>query len=214
MAGFHGILLKRWYNQDMKILKIYTDGACSGNQNENNLGGWGAILEFGESKKELHGGNANTTNNRMELTAVIEAFKALNRDGLKVQVFTDSSYVANCFRDKWYEGWIRNGWRNSKKEPVENQELWQELIGLVEKHQVIFYRVKGHVNIGSQSTDLESHYQKFREMNGPGFTYDDFIYVTEMNNRADALANLGIDEERAEANSTEPNSSEETSEAE
>ena len=184
------------YNFSMSILKIYTDGACSGNQNETNLGGWGAILEFGDSKKEIFGGEADTTNNKMELTAVIEAFKALKRDGLKVQVFTDSSYVANCFRDKWYEGWRKNGWKNAKKEPVENRDLWEELLALVEKHQVIFYRVKGHVNVDSPSTNLEGLFAKFKDANGPAFSFDDFLYITKMNNRADQLANQGIDEVR------------------
>ena len=84
----------------MMILRIYTDGGCSGNQSSENAGGWGAILEFGEHKKEMFGGEANTTNNRMELTAVIEAFKALNKDGQTVEVFSDSAYVSNCFRTK------------------------------------------------------------------------------------------------------------------
>ena len=180
----------------MSILKIYTDGACSGNQNETNVGGWGAILEFGDAKKELHGGEIDTTNNRMELTAVIEAFRALKRDGLRIQVFTDSSYVANCFREKWYESWQQNGWRNAKKEPVENRDLWEELLTLVEKHQVIFYRVKGHVNTNSPNVNLDAHFEKFKEMNGSAFPYSEFIYITEMNNRADALANMGIDELR------------------
>lgn len=180
----------------MSILKIYTDGACSGNQNEENIGGWGAILEFGESKKELHGGAINTTNNKMELTAVIEAFRALKRDNLKIQVFTDSSYVANCFINKWYENWRLNGWKNAKKEPVENRQLWEELISMVEKNQVLFYRVKGHVNLDSPNTNVEAHFDKFKETNGAVFSKDDFIYITKMNNRADALANMGIDEAR------------------
>ena len=87
----------------MAILRIYTDGACANNQGDINFGGWGAILEFGEHQKELFGGEANTTNNRMELTAVISALKALKKTGQTIQVFTDSSYVANCFREKWYE---------------------------------------------------------------------------------------------------------------
>ncbi|MBP3815425.1 MAG: ribonuclease HI [Firmicutes bacterium] len=180
----------------MSILKMYTDGACSGNQNQENTGGWGAILEFGENQRELFGGEENTTNNRMELTAVIEAFKALKRDGLKIQVFTDSSYVANCFREKWYETWRANGWKNAKKEPVENRDLWEQLLPLVEKNQVLFYRVKGHVNLDSPNTNIDSHYEKFKEMNGKIFTRDDFLYITRMNNRADALANQGIDQVR------------------
>ena len=179
-----------------QILRMYTDGGCAGNQSDENLGGWGAILEFGEHKKELYGSEANTTNNRMELTAVISAFQALNRDGVTVQVFTDSSYVANCFRQKWYAGWEKNGWKNSKKQPVENQELWQTLLALVRHHDVTFYRVKGHVNLESKSTNLDSLYQKFCQTNGPGFSYEDFLYITKMNNRADELANVGIDEIR------------------
>ena len=176
----------------MAVLRLYTDGACANNQEDENFGGWGTILEYGEHKKELFGGEANTTNNRMELTAVIRGFSALNRDGLKVEVFSDSSYVMNCFREKWYVNWQRNGWRNSKKEPVDNQELWKELIALAERHDVSFYRVKGHVNLNSKTTDFGKLYDKFREWNGESFTFDDFRYITEMNNRADELANLGI----------------------
>ena len=99
----------------MTILKIYTDGACSGNQNATNVGGWGAILEYGEHTKELHGGEVNTTNNRMELTAVIEAFRTLKRPGLRAEVYSDSSYVMNCFRQGWYKSWEKNGWKTSQK---------------------------------------------------------------------------------------------------
>ena len=181
----------------MTVLRLYTDGACANNQGDENFGGWGTILEFGEHRKELYGGEVNTTNNSMELTAVIEGFKALKRDGLQVEVFSDSAYVMNCFRDKWYVNWQKNGWRNSKKEPVENRELWEELIGLASKHNVSFYRVKGHVNL-ERSTEgaLQKLYDKFVEWNGERFTYDDFLYVTEKNNRADELANLGIDSVR------------------
>ncbi len=127
----------------MAILRIYTDGACAGNQSDQNIGGWGAILEYGEHQKELFGGQANTTNNRMELTAVIEAFKALKQADQKIEVFTDSSYVANCFREEWYVSWEKNHWRNAAKKSVENQELWKELLALVRQHEVRFFRVKG-----------------------------------------------------------------------
>ncbi len=180
----------------MSILRIYTDGACSGNQNETNIGGWGSILEFGDNRKELHGGELNTTNNRMELTAVIEALKILKRDGLVIEIFTDSSYVASCFRDKWYMNWRKNGWMTSGKKPVENRELWEELISLVEKNKVEFFRVKGHVNLSSPNTNLAEHYKKFKQWNGDRFTMEDFIYITEKNNRADTLANIGMDELR------------------
>ena len=180
----------------MSKLKIYTDGACSNNQEEVNVGGWGAILEFGETRKELHGGEANTTNNRMELTAVIEALKALKKEGLELDIFSDSSYVMNCFRDGWYIKWQQNGWMTSKKEPVENKELWQELIDLVFRQKISFYRVKGHVSLKASEEALMKRYMKFIEMNGQDFSYGDFLHVTEMNNRADQLANIGIDEIR------------------
>ncbi len=178
----------------MAKLRIYTDGGCSNNQSDTNFGGWGAILEYGDHKKELWGGEKDTTNNRMELTAVIEAFKALKKEGQQVEVFTDSSYVAQCFRQKWYVNWERNGWKNSQKKAVENQELWEELLSLVRKHQVSFFRVKGHVNLESEKTDFNSLYEKFQEWNGESFSFEDFQYITAMNNRADELANIGIDQ--------------------
>lgn len=180
----------------MAILRIYTDGGCSGNQSDKNFGGWGAILEYGEHRKELHGGEVNTTNNRMELTAVIEAFKALKGPGYTIEVFSDSSYVMNCFREKWYESWEKNGWKNAARKSVENQELWKELLALVKQHNVKFFRVKGHVNLNSKSTDFDKLYTKFVEWNGARFSFEDFKYITEMNNRADELANMGIDEVR------------------
>lgn len=176
----------------MAILKIYTDGACSGNQSEKNAGGWGAVLEYGQVKKELCGGEANTTNNRMEMKALIEALSALKKDDQTIEVFSDSSYLMECFRKKWYEAWRKNGWKTSKKTPVENQELWQELLSLTEKHRIHFFRVKGHVNPDSPNTNMDSHYRKFIEWNGSRFTMDDFIYITRMNNRADELANEGM----------------------
>lgn len=180
----------------MEILRIYTDGACSGNQSDENVGGWGAVLEYGPHKKELFGGEVNTTNNRMELTAVIEALKALKSPGQTIQIFTDSSYVANCFREKWYESWEQNRWRNAAKKSVENQELWKELLALVRQHDARFFRVKGHVNLNSKNTNFDALYEKFLQWNGAVFSFEDFKYVTEMNHLADALANRGIDENR------------------
>ena len=176
-----------------KILRIYTDGGCAGNQNEENLGGWGAILEFGSAVKELHGCERNTTNNRMEMTALLEAFRAIKKGGQTIYVFSDSSYLMDCFRKGWYKGWLRNGWKTSGRKPVENQDLWQALIPFLEQHDISFFRVKGHVNLNSQVTDFEKLYRKFQEWNGPEFSYEDFMYVTEKNNRADELANEGID---------------------
>lgn len=124
----------------MKDVMIYTDGACSGNPGP---GGWGAILMFGEHKKEMSGGEKNTTNNRMELTAAIEAMKAL-KEPCKVKLYSDSAYLVNCFQQGWYKGWIKNGWKNSKKQPVENKDLWLELLKLMEIHKVEYIKVKGH----------------------------------------------------------------------
>jgi Ribonuclease HI len=177
----------------MKMINIYTDGACSGNQNDTNIGGWGAVLEYGEHQKELFGGEENTTNNRMEMTALLSAFNALNKESLNIKVFSDSSYLMDCFREKWYENWYRNNWKTSKKTDVENRDLWEALFSHINRHSIRFYRVKGHVNLNSKATKIEPLFEKFIEWNGPSFTKDDFLYVTQMNNRADELANMGID---------------------
>ena len=121
----------------MKRVTLYTDGACSGNPGR---GGWGAILIYGSYRKELSGGEPVTTNNKMELTAVIERLKALN-EPCEVDVYSDSAYVVNAFLQDWISGWIRRGWKN-----VKNIELWNELIALTEKHKVHFNKVKGHAD--------------------------------------------------------------------
>lgn len=175
------------------VLRIYTDGGCAGNQSEENLGGWGAILEYNGVEKELFGAEPNTTNNRMEMTALLQAFAAIKKDGQRIQVFSDSGYLMDCFRKGWYRTWQENGWKTAKKTPVENQDLWQELIPYLDRHQMEFFRVKGHVNLNSQVMDFDKLYGKFREWNGDDFSFADFRHVTEMNNRADALANQGID---------------------
>ncbi|NLY70591.1 MAG: ribonuclease HI [Clostridiales bacterium] len=180
----------------MKVLSIYTDGACSGNQNTDNIGGWGAILEYGQHTKEIYGGVRNTTNNRMEMTALLKALQAIKKDSQTIAVYSDSSYLVNCFRQKWYEKWYENNWKNSKKQDVENRDLWEELISYLRLHTISFYRVKGHVNLQSKNTDIEALYKKFLEWNGSHFTMDDFLHIVERNNRADALANLGIEEIR------------------
>jgi ribonuclease HI len=107
----------------------------------------------------------------------------------------DDDDVANCFLQGWYRSWERNGWITSQKTPVENRPLWEELLALVRRHQVSFYRVKGHVNLDHPSTNVEKHYRKFCQNNGD-FPMEEFRHVIDMNNRADALANEGIDENR------------------
>ena len=126
----------------MEEVIIYTDGACSGNPGP---GGWGSILMMGENKKEISGGKKDTTNNVMELTAVIEALKLLKRP-CKVDLYSDSAYVVNAFLQNWIWGWIKNGWKNSSKEEVKNKELWQELLSLTQTHNVTFHKVKGHAD--------------------------------------------------------------------
>ena len=121
---------------------IYTDGACSGNPGP---GGWAAILMAGGAKKELSGGERDTTNNRMELMAVIEGLAALKRP-CKVDVYSDSAYVVNAFSQNWIEKWIRNGWKNSAKAEVANSDLWMRLIELTNTHNVTFHKVKGHAD--------------------------------------------------------------------
>ncbi|MBK5245676.1 MAG: ribonuclease HI [Peptostreptococcaceae bacterium] len=176
----------------MQKVKIYTDGACSGNQNDENTGGWGAVLESGKHQKTLFGGEKNTTNNRMEMMALISALEALHKEGLMIDVFSDSSYLMNCFREKWYEKWLVNNWVTSNKSPVENRDLWETLLIYINKHQMSFYRVKGHINPKSKRINLGEIYKKFVEWNGSSFSYEDFLYTTEMNNKADDLANQGI----------------------
>lgn len=168
----------------MKLVNIYTDGACSGNQNDENIGGWGAVLEFSGKEKELFGGEVNTTNNKMELTALLNALKVLKEDGLSLRIFSDSSYLVNCFKQGWHLKWQQNGWKTSKKDPVENKEIWEELIELLSHHSASFYLVKGHV-----SNPGEAEYKKFCSHNGTEFSFEEFAKIIEYNNRCDGLAN-------------------------
>mgnify|MGYP003390107535 FL=1 len=141
----------------MKHVEIFTDGACSGNPGP---GGWGAILRWNGSEKELSGGDAETTNNRMELMAAISALEAL-KEPVTADLFTDSSYVRDGI-GKWMFGWKKNGWKTADKKPVKNAELWQRLDAANKRHKVEWHWIKGHAG-------------------HPG------------NERADELANLGIE---------------------
>lgn len=124
----------------MKQIEIYTDGACSGNPGP---GGWGAVLVYNGNEKQLSGSEKNTTNNRMELTAVIMALNALNQP-CEVKLTTDSKYVCDAVNKGWVYSWRKNGWRKSDKKPALNVDLWEELLSLLEKHEVQFIWVKGH----------------------------------------------------------------------
>ncbi len=142
-------------------VEIHTDGACRGNPGP---GGWGAVLRAGEHERELWGGEDDTTNNRMELTAAIEALAALKRP-CRVRLYTDSTYVMHGIT-RWLEDWRRRGWKTAARKPVKNQDLWQRLDALTGRHEIEWHWVKGHAG-------------------DPG------------NERADQLANRGIDERMA-----------------
>jgi len=146
----------------MKTIKIFTDGACRGNPGP---GGWGVMLQYQDHVRELYGGELETTNNRMELTAAIKALEALTEICF-VELYTDSVYVRDGIT-KWLAQWRENGWRTAAKKPVKNQDLWTQLVELVEKQEISWYWVKGHAG-------------------DPG------------NERADALANQGLDQMLAE----------------
>ena len=145
----------------MTEVVIYTDGACSGNPGP---GGWGVVLRWNATHKELHGGDPRTTNNRMELMAAIRALEALNRPA-KVELHTDSKYLLDGIT-RWIKGWQRNGWLTSAKQPVKNADLWRRLVEATDRHEVSWQWVKGHAG-------------------------------DEGNERADALARLGIEEAAA-----------------
>lgn len=125
-----------------KIVEIYTDGACSGNPGP---GGWAAVLMYGDKKKEISGGESQTTNQRMEMKAAVEALKALKYP-CQVSLYSDSAYLVNAFNQGWLDRWQKNGWKTSQKKPVENKDLWEELLTLTEKHRVKFVKVKGHAD--------------------------------------------------------------------
>lgn len=124
----------------MKTVLLFTDGACSGNPGP---GGWGAVLIFGKHMRKISGYEENTTNNRMELTAVIRGLQALKQKS-QVELTTDSLYVKKAFTDGWLNSWQKNNWRTAGKDPVKNQDLWQELLALEREHAVRWHWVKGH----------------------------------------------------------------------
>ena len=133
----------------MKSIKIYTDGACRGNPG---IGGWGAIIQFQNNSKELFGGRAETTNNQMEMQAVIEGLKAL-KEPCRIILYTDSKYVMDGITTRIH-GWKKNNWKTASKKPVKNMELWQELDQLVNQHEITWKWVKGHAGIpGNERAD-------------------------------------------------------------
>lgn len=125
-----------------KQVTLYADGACSGNPG---AGGWGAILIYGEHRREFSGGEPQTTNNRMELTAVIEGLMKL-KFPCRVDVYSDSAYTVNGFLQGWVYGWEKMGWKKADKKPVLNDDLWKQLLALTREHEVTFHKVKGHAD--------------------------------------------------------------------
>lgn len=121
---------------------LYTDGACSGNPGP---GGWAARLEWNGKVKELSGGDAHTTNNRMEMQAIIEGLRALQRP-CRVTICSDSALIINAFNDGWIDGWIRRGWKKADKKPVENRELWEDMLKAAQPHEITWKKVKGHAS--------------------------------------------------------------------
>lgn len=124
----------------MKEVIIYSDGACSGNPGP---GGGAAVLKYGEHRREISGAENPTTNNRMELLGAIKALQIL-KEPCQVALYSDSAYLVNASKQGWLDNWQRNGWITSKKQPVENQDLWKELLKLTRLHQITWYKVKGH----------------------------------------------------------------------
>ncbi len=123
-----------------KTVIVFTDGACSGNPGQ---GGWGALLQWNGKEKELTGGEPHTTNNRMEMRAVIEALNAINQP-CHVKIHSDSALIVNAFKQGWVDGWLKRGWKKANKKPVENQDLWKEMLTAMQPHDVEWIKVKGH----------------------------------------------------------------------
>lgn len=126
--------------KNKKTVIVFTDGACSGNPGP---GGWAALLQWNEKEKELTGGDPDTTNNRMEMRAVIEALNALNQP-CHVKIHSDSALIVNAFNRGWIDAWLRRNWKKANKKPVENRDLWEEMLTAMQPHDVEWIKVKGH----------------------------------------------------------------------
>lgn len=133
---------KNFLSKAMKKVDLYTDGACSGNPG---AGGYGAILIYRGLEKEISGGEPSTTNNRMEIRAVIEGLACL-KEPCEVTIYSDSAYTVNAFNEGWIYGWMKNGWKKADGKPVLNAELWQQLYAAASKHKTRFVKVKGHAD--------------------------------------------------------------------
>ncbi len=167
---------------------IYTDGSCLNNQTSENKGGYGVYLKCGKFEKKLSKGFKNTTNNIMEMLAVIEGLKAVKDKSYKIIVFSDSAYIVNCINDKWYVKWQKNNWINSKKEPVLNKELWQELLELYTSFDNIsFIKVKGHLD-ENNIKEIKKWYEKLPLNIKETMSLEEYQTHIKGNNIADKLA--------------------------
>lgn len=174
------------------LINLYTDGSRKGK--EVTFGGWSAILEAPGQRRELHDGAYNVSNSEMELQAVINGLNNIKVNDVDVKVFSDSAYVVNCFRDKWYENWEANGWINSQKKPVENKEMWKDLLKEVRRqHSVTFFHIDGHIN-PNNSTKMKKYHERFNSKNGVNFTMEEFRHIVTNNNIADKLASKSAKE--------------------
>ena len=148
MVHAHG---KEVRNRDEKIT-VFCDGACSGNQFDNNIGGWGAVLSYKDNEKRIYGGERDTSNQRMELTACIMALEGIKTSNIHIVVYSDSAYLVNGMKRRWYKNWEKNSWMNIKGQPVANQDLWMRLMSLVHEYKVSFHKVTGHSGIDLNET--------------------------------------------------------------
>ena len=176
----------------METIKIFCDGGARNNGKENAIGGWGVYLTYQDYEKTLYGGDKNVTNNQMEIKAVIEGLKQLKINTIPIEVICDSAYVVNCINQKWYNKWILNNWRTSTKKPVENKDLWQELLNVISQFKHIqFFRITGHLSMNKMD-QLENAHKKFVEENRTCLPMEEFIKYMQGNNLADLLVNKAM----------------------
>lgn len=180
------------------IINIYSDGACRGNNKEKeNIGAIGVVLEYKDNIKEIKKAFENTTNNRMEILAVLFALKSIKSGSLnknQIKIYTDSSYVVNCINEKWYVYWQEHNWKNKAKKDVKNKDLLEELIDLVSGcKNISFFHIKGHLDY-TKEREFIKEYEKFTSKYGKDMlSKENFLKTIKMNHRVDELANAAMD---------------------
>jgi ribonuclease HI len=180
-----------------KEINVYADGGCRGNQDSKNIGGYGVVLEYNGKIKELRHYEANTTNNRMELAAVISGLSIIKKTNKSpINLSSDSVYVVDCIKKKWYVKWQANGWRTADKTEVKNIDLWKKLLPIVAEKDIRYFNVRGHVST-TNALSLTTHHKRFNMKNGTSISQQEFKHIAELNIRADELANISLDEAKA-----------------